>query len=160
MDALNLLIIAIAGLPPPSVDIISILKKPMLYNKPLYCEDNEGKKERNSDFDAFCRAMGWKWNDDVIPSKSDQNKHRVFESLSIENVHKTFGKTNVQKEMAESVLKGVERKEAVEKVSDKKAAKLRKVNKKKYWVSKSWATEIIRHDEIFDSWTRFPGRLP
>lgn len=74
--------------------------------------------------------MGWLWVENGLPikrSKKEQREMRQKMALNPEPIHPGHGKTNVAKEMQKSVLKGIERQESVAKVTDKKAAKLRKV---------------------------------
>lgn len=119
-------------MPPPSVDVIDILKNPTLYNKPLYGTKVAAKSKQNNDLETFCKAMGWTWKDGELPTKPETEiKKRWWERrdepIDIENVHKDYAKTNVAKEMAGGVTNGMEKKRSIELITDKKAAKLRKV---------------------------------
>lgn len=72
--------------------------------------------------------MGWEW-DDVLPKKPEMKKKKEKYRNSIldfESFHRQ-PKTNVAKEMKDCVLNGIEKKSSVEKLPEKKLAKLRKV---------------------------------
>lgn len=116
-----------AGLPPPSIDIIEILKNPVLYPTPLWIDPKDLRKEtKPSGLENFCKAMGWTWKEGELPTKilKSRSKKQVIDN---EPIHAGHGKTDIAKEMKSCVLKGIEKKESVEKLTDKKAAKLRKV---------------------------------
>lgn len=120
------------GLPPPSVDVIAILKKPTLYHKPLYGQVATKAKPYN-ELEAFCKAMGWTNNDRVVPAKpieekkKKHNKWKEEDIIDMTDVHEDLTKTDVKKELVNCCTKGIENKRAVEMLSDRKAAKLRKV---------------------------------
>lgn len=119
-----------AGIPPPPVDIISILKNPKLYTKPLYGNEEKGLKENaESDLDIFCKSMGWINIDGVLPKKPEKKPKRQWEveEIDVTDVHKNFTKTNVAKEMVGSILNGIQSKLEVKLPSEREAHRLRKV---------------------------------
>lgn len=120
------------GLPPPSVDIISILKNPVLARRPLYGDDNETTKPtQESDLEAFCKAMGWTEENGYLPRKpADKQKKRrsKYQEVDLTDVHKDFTKTNVEKEMKKCILNGIEKKKDVKIPSEREAHRQRKVN--------------------------------
>lgn len=122
---------SILGLPPPSVDIISILKNPKLFNKSLYNKEETDSKEGDADLDAFCKAMGWTCMDGVLPKKpaQKQKRHWELDGIDLTDVHKDFTKTNVEKEMRSCVLKGIQNKREVKVLSEREAHRQRKVFK-------------------------------
>lgn len=72
--------------------------------------------------------MGWVW-DDVLPKKPVSPKKRGIKHqscLDFTTVHKRR-KTDVAEEMKNCVLNGIEQKISVEKLPEKKLAKIRKV---------------------------------
>lgn len=74
--------------------------------------------------------MGWLWVEGGLPKKKSRTQQRAYNkniAFDFEPIHDGHGKTNVRNEMKRCVLKGIEQKECVEKITDKKAAKLRKV---------------------------------
>lgn len=121
------------GLPPPSVDVIAILKNPSLSNKPLYGVNVTTKSKQYNELEAFCKAMGWTLNDGVVPTKPIEVKRKNYNQwieedvIDMTNVHETYTKTDVKKEMENCRTKGIEKQRAIEVLSDRKAAKLRKV---------------------------------
>lgn len=121
------------GLPPPSVDIISILKNPVLARRPLYGDVEEITKPTSSeiDLDAFCKAMGWTEENGYLPRKpaDEQVKRRSkYKEIDLTDVHKDLTKTNVEKEMSTCILKGIETKKEVKIPSEREAHRQRKVN--------------------------------
>ncbi|XP_031618951.1 deoxynucleotidyltransferase terminal-interacting protein 2 [Contarinia nasturtii] len=141
------------GIPPPPVDIISILKKPALFNKPLYDNDecSLNQKDEESDLDAFCKAMGWTNINGVLPVKPDKKPKRQWqtEEFDLTDVHKDLTKTNVEKEMSTNVLKGIQAKREVKVLSEREAHRQRKAEASKT-KGKDWfnipATEVT--DEL------------
>lgn len=128
------------GLPPPSVDIISILKNPVLARRPLYDDVKETTKPTSSelDLDAFCKAMGWTEENDYLPRKPahKQTKRRAkYEEIDLTDVHKDFTKTNVEKEMSKCILNGIETKKDVKIPSEREAHRQRKVNFQTPWLA-------------------------
>lgn len=78
--------------------------------------------------------MGWTNNDVVVPAKpveekqkSTHNQWKEEDIIDMTDVHEHYTKTDVKKEMANCCTKGIENKRALEMLSDRKAAKLRKV---------------------------------
>lgn len=123
----------ILGIPPPPVDIISILKKPTLFNKPLYGNDeNESKGKGDDDLNAFFKAMGWTDLNGVLPKKPEKKTKKGWqiEDIDLNDVHKDLTKTDVEKEMRSSVLKGIEIKKDLKVLSEREAHRQRKVNNK------------------------------
>lgn len=120
------------GLPPPSVDVIEILKKPKLYHKPLYGQVATKSKLYN-ELEAFCKAMGWTHKDGMVPKKPVEEKKNMRDQWQEEDiidttdVHEHLTKTNVKAELANCCTRGIENKRAIEVLSDRKSAKLRKV---------------------------------
>lgn len=147
-------------MPPPSVDVIEILKKPSLYHKPLYGQVAKKSKVYN-ELEAFCKAMGWTNIDGVLPKKpvkEKREKHLQWEEEDIidtTDVHEHLTKTNVKKELANCCTKGIEKKRAIEVPSDRKAAKLRKVIINFYLIFEctvNFSGHVAQfNDEIFDS---------
>lgn len=124
-----------AGLPPPSVDILEILKNPVLYPTPLWTDPKDVRKEtKPSGLENFCKAMGWTWKEGELPTKISKNRTKK-QLCDTAPIHAGHGKTDITKEMKSCVLMGIEKKENVEKLTDKKAAKLRKVTKDILFVS-------------------------
>lgn len=121
------------GLPPPSVDVIEILRKPSLYHKSLYGGKATKKSTKYNELEAFCKAMGWTNTDSVVPSKPAEGKGKKSSEwieedvIDLADVHENLTKTDVRKELANSCTKGIEKQRALEILSDRKAAKLRKV---------------------------------
>lgn len=119
-------------MPPPSVDIIHILKNPVLARRPLFGNEEKTKKPaEESDLDAFCRAMGWTEKNDYLPRKpADKISKRrsKYEEIDLTDVHKDLAKINVEKEMSKSILKGIETKKDVKIPSEREAHRQRKVN--------------------------------
>lgn len=115
--------------------MIEILKKPSLYHKPLYGTNVTTKKKPYNELEAFCKAMGWTNVDGVVPSKpveEKKNKKKITDwmeedIIDLADVHEHLTKTDVKKELASCCTKGIEKKRAIEVMSDRKAAKLRKV---------------------------------
>lgn len=128
MFKLNIYAFQIVGIPPPSVDIFDILRNPTLYNKPLYDEEAKDKAVP-SDLDIFCRAMGWINLDGVLPKKPNAKpKHRwELEEIDLNDVHKDLTKTDVDKEMKKSTLKGIEKKREIKILREREALRERKV---------------------------------
>lgn len=120
-------------MPPPSVDVIEILKNPSLYHKPLYGQVATKSKLYN-ELEAFCKAMGWTNHDGLVPKKPVEEKKRKYvqwqeeEIIDTTDVHEHLTKTNVKKELANCCTIGIENKRAIEVLSDRKAAKQRKVS--------------------------------
>lgn len=132
LDTLHFLIFNLnAGLPPPSVDIISILKNPVLARRPLYGNDEEPPKPAvESDLDAFCKAMGYTEENGYLPRKpADKLEKKRWKNREIDltDVHKDFTKTNVEKEMKKCILNGIETKKDVKIPSEREAHRQRKV---------------------------------
>lgn len=124
------------GLPPPSVDVLAILRNPLLYTEPLYGVKEEKSQESN-EFEAFCKAMGWTIVDGTLRKKPENesiNGWKVEDMISLENVHGDWAKADVKKEMINSQTKGIERLRSIEKISDRKAAQLRRVNTNQFYV--------------------------
>lgn len=115
------------------MDVIEILKKPSLFHKPLYGQVTT-KSQQYNELDAFCRAMGWTNNDGMVPKKPVEEKKKKFnqwkeeDNIDLADVHEQLNKTDVKKELANCCTKGIEMKRSIEVLSDRKAAKLRKVN--------------------------------
>lgn len=119
-------------MPPPSINIFDILKNPALSSTPLWTDlESHTTTKKPSDLENFCKAMGWLWIDGELPVKKSRTQKRAFNkniAFDLEPVHAGYGTTNVGHEMKRCVLKGIEQKESVAKITDKKAAKLRKVS--------------------------------
>lgn len=119
------------GIPPPSVDIIEILKNPTLFNKPLYGNtENTQKQSQDDDLDAFCKAMGWTNLCGILPKKSEtkSKRNRRFDEIDLSDVHKNFTKTNISKEMNSCILKGIQAKRDLKIPSEREAHRQRKVD--------------------------------
>lgn len=146
------------GLPPPSIDVLAILRNPLLYNEPLYQSTEDRKKsESKSEFETFCDAMGWTDVDGVLrkkPIKKETRNSRWLEEdvIEIEHVHGDWGKPNLKKEMAKSQTIAIEKEKAIEKISDKKAAERRRVSLISMEFSVFYLANRCKNDEIFDSW--------
>lgn len=118
-------------MPPPSVDIFEIFKNPKLSDEPLYVSDTEEKKQE-SDFDIFCRAMGWISIEGVLRKKLPKKDRRPNEvrldELPSDIVHESLLATDVAAELKTSVLKGIEQKHDLKQPSEREAYRARKVN--------------------------------
>lgn len=118
-------------MPPPSVDIIDILKNPVLARRPLFGKDEEtAKPVEESDLEIFCKAMGWTEENGCLPRKPANKitkKRSKYEEIDLTDVHKDLTKTNVEKEMSKSILKGIETKKDVKIPSEREAHRQRKV---------------------------------
>lgn len=100
-----------------------------MYPTPLWTDPKDTRKEtKPSGLENFCKAMGWTWKEGELPTKIHKNRSKK-QAIDNEPIHAGHGKTDIAKEMKSCVLKGIEKKESVEKLTDKKAAKLRKVTK-------------------------------
>lgn len=120
----------VTGIPPPPIDIISILKNPTLFNKPLYSNDEYDVKEHaESDLDAFCKAMGWTNINGVLPKKPEKKhkRHWGADEFDLTDVHKDLTKTDVNKEMRSCILNGIQTKRDVKVLSEREAQRQRKV---------------------------------
>lgn len=119
-----------AGIPPPSIDIISILKNPTLFNKPLYGNDESTSKknEVENDLNAFFKALGWTSVCGVLPKKSNNKSrpNRLHEDY-LSGVHEHLTKTDISKEMSSCVLKGIQTKRELKIPSEREAHRQRKV---------------------------------
>lgn len=123
-------------MPPPSVDIISILKNPVLARRPLIDDIKETKKPTQDEIDlqAFCKAMGWTEQNGYLPrkpateEKSSSKRRSKYDDIDLTDVHKDLTKTNVEKEMKTNILKGIETKKDVKILSEREARRARKVN--------------------------------
>lgn len=107
------------------------MKKPTLYDKPLYGNDEEKSKEKDeTDLDAFCKAMGWTNLDGVLPKKPEKKSKRNWQinEFDLTDVHKDLVKTNVEKEMRSSILHGIQAKREVKVLTEREAHRQRKVN--------------------------------
>lgn len=79
--------------------------------------------------------MGWVNIDDVLPKKpvddkKNKNRHNQWleeDMVDCTDVHENLAKTNVKKEMANCATTGIEKLRSIEMMSDRQAAKLRKV---------------------------------
>lgn len=109
--------------------------------------------------------MGWTNNDGMVPKKPVEEKKTKFNQwkeediIDLADVHEQLNKTDVKKELANCCTKGIEMKRSIEVLSDRKAAKLRKVNifirNINYFAAFAIVIAIpcdrIFNDEIFDS---------
>ena len=143
----------ILGIPPPPVDIISILKKPTLFNKPLYGNDDKSKEKGDDDLDAFFKAMGWTDLNGVLPKKPEKKTKKGWEieDIDLNDVHKDLTKTDVAKEMRSSVLKGIQTKKDLKILSEREAHRQRKVNivmKTNAIIEKQW-NDVKRDSDTF-----------
>lgn len=117
-----------AGIPPPPVDIIGILRNPTLFNKPLYGNSTPAGCDGDNDLDTFCRAMGWTNICGVLPKKPDKKSRQSWQPEDYLNgVHKDITKTNISKEMSSCVLKGIQTKRDLKIPSERGAHRQRKV---------------------------------
>lgn len=115
------------------MDIVNILKNPNLFNKPLYGVEEivpQEKKLKDIDLDEFCKAMGWTSINGVLPKRPEKKSKRSRDNNEIDltDVHKDFTKTDVAKEMRNSILKGIQTKREVKIPSEREAHRQRKVN--------------------------------
>lgn len=117
-----------SGISSPKVDIIAILKNALLYNQPLYMTQKPRIRDNiTTDLQNFSKLMGWEW-DDVLPKKREAKKERKDRGSLLDfKLENRETKTDVRKEMKDSVLVGIEQKISVEKLPERKLAKLRKV---------------------------------
>lgn len=115
-----------SGIPPPEVDVVAILRNGVLCDKPL-CKRPSPRKDddKTTELRNFCNSMGWIW-DDVFAAKLVKPIKKEPSCLDFRNEH-SGRKTDVAKEMKNSVLIGIEQKNSVEKLPEKKLAKIRKV---------------------------------
>lgn len=92
-------------------------------------EPNDTKPEIESDFDVFCRAMGWTKMNGVLPTKPDKipKRLRQLQEMDLTVVHKDFTKTDVAKEMRGSILNGIETKHDLKMPTEREALRARKV---------------------------------
>lgn len=131
----------LSGLPPPSVDIFDIFKNPKLSDEPLYVSDAE-EKPAESDFDIFCRAMGWTSVEGVLrkkpPKKPRQPGEVRLDDLPSDIVHTSLLATDVAAELKTSVLKGIEKKHDLKQPSEREAYRARKVNCRTFLVRCNW----------------------
>lgn len=77
-----------------------------------------------------------------LPTKLNRKEQREMQKrdqFNLEPIHAGHGRTNIAKEMESCVLKNIELQENVAKVTDKKAAKLRKVS------------DVVESNNILDS---------
>lgn len=144
----------IVGIPPPPIDIINILKKPTLFNKPLYGNDeNESKGKGEDDLDAFCKAMGWTNLNGVLPKKPEKKTKRncLIDEIDLTDVHKDLTKTDVAKEMLGNELQGIQTKREVKVLSEREAHRQRKVHTKQKSPMSFRIAKKLRNDVICDT---------
>lgn len=109
--------------------MLAILRNPLLYTEPLY-GGKCGESKETSELETFCKAMGWTEVDGMLrkrPEVENKNGWRVEDLIDIENVHGDWAKANVKHEMKTSQTKGIEKLRSIEKLTDRKAAELRRV---------------------------------
>lgn len=109
--------------------MLAILRNPLLYTEPLY-GSKCGESKESSELETFCKAMGWTEVDGVLRKKPEVENHngwKVENLIDVENVHGDWAKANVKHEMRTSQTKGIEKLRSIEKLTDRKAAELRRV---------------------------------
>lgn len=72
--------------------------------------------------------MGWVRINGMLPAKIRKaRRNRRDDDTDYNDVHKDFTKTDVSKEMQQCVLKGIEKKRSIKVLSEREAARERKV---------------------------------
>lgn len=150
-------------MPPPSVDIISILKNPVLARRPLIDDVKEIKKPTQDEIDleAFCKAMGWTEQNGYLPRRPASNKksskrRSKYDDIDLTDVHKDLTATNVEKEMRTSILKGIETKKDVKIPSEREARRERKVNFQLFYLNKFRQEKKLNTNDVISETEAIP----
>lgn len=72
--------------------------------------------------------MGWTRINGVLPLKVLKTLKQNDDDIDYSDVHKDFAKTDVSKEMSQCKLHGIEKKRSIKVLSEREAARERKVN--------------------------------